>query len=575
MKFHYLLIGFAGILCIQCSDQFFDSSPKGTVSLSVIHNEQQVNALLIGAYAMLDGAGADPVWGGGFAWAGSVSNWVWGDVLSDDAYMGGASGSSSSLSVGLETFQNTSPSNSIFNDKWTVDYEGVGRCNDVLLALAVADQISDAKKEELAAEARFLRAHYHFELLRVFQHVPWIDEEVDMFHPVGNHVDIWPKLEEDLKFAGNHLPGKQEQIGRATSWAAKALLAKVLLFQHKYEEATPYLDDILENGPFSLMDNYEDNYRIATNNNQESIFEVQYSVNDGTPESFNGGYGDALNFPSKGPFRTCCSFHTPSQNLVNAFRTDENGLPFLDTFNEIQVTSDLAIDSEESFTPYAGTLDPRLDWTVGRRGIPYLDWGIHPGSDWVNDAWVCGPYLNKKNMFTREEDQQGLRNTSGWATGVNANNYRIIKLSQVILWRAECAAESGNLTLACELVNRIRRRARDGEVVRLPDGTPAANYLVGEYSVFPDKEFAIKAIHFETRLELAMEGHRFFDLVRWGEIQPTMSDYFLTEKEFQVYLETATFTNDKDEYRPIPQKQIDITGLNEKGEPLLRQNSGY
>jgi len=554
---------------ISSCEDFLTEYPTGVFSENILYNEKGVNAILTGAYASVDGVVSSDL---NSALAGAVSNWIWGSVASDDAYTGSSSSTGSIESI--DRYQ-LLPISIYPKEKWIVHYEGISRCNDVLRALDRAKDISEGKRNNFMAQALFLRAWHYFELKRVFNQIPYIDEHVTWNEQVSNRTDCWPNIEADLEFAVENLPPEQNDVGRATSWVAKAVLARVHLFQQEYDQAKILLDDILNNGPFELVDNYHDNYRIATNNNKESIFEIQYAVNDGAYGSLNGGYGDCITFPQKiGDINICCGFHQPSQNLVNAFKTNENGLPLLYTFNNIDITNDDGISSGEPFTPYQGTVDPRLDWTIGRRGIPYLDWGIHPGADWIREQEHGGPYLNKKNMFYKSE--KGIYSTTtGWAMGVNANNYRAYKLSHIILWRAECAVEDGDLELARQLVNRIRRRAMNSNIVRLDDGTPAANYHIEKYPSFPDVEYARDAVRFELRLEFAMEGHRFFDLVRWGIAEKVLNEYLEVEKEKRLYLQSAHFDKNKDEYAPIPQSEIDLLGKDKNGDPFLIQNPGY
>ena len=322
-------------------------------------------------------------------------------------------------------------------------------------------------------------------------------------------------------------------------------------------------------GGYRLVDRYADNFRAATNNNAESIFEVQHSVNDGAPGGQNGNEGVTLNYPYGGP-TNCCGFFQPSQNLVNAFKTN-NGLPMLDNFNDADVSNDQGIESNAPFTPYAGTLDPRLDWTIGRRGIPYLDHGLHPGKAWIRDQSYAGPYSPKKHMFYKSD----LGNaTSTNNPRQNANNYRILRYSHVLLWLAECEAEVGSLERARELVNMIRQRAANPDgFVKMPDGTNAANYSISLYTTpWADKATALKAIRFEDRLEFGMEGHRFFDLVRWGIAKDVLNAYVAKEKLKRTYKSEAVFS-DFNIYYPLPLQEIVNSSKN--GQPTLTQNPGY
>jgi hypothetical protein len=280
-----------------------------------------------------------------------------------------------------------------------------------------------------------------------------------------------------------------------------------------------------------------------------------------------------LNFPYNGGPAGCCGFHQPSQDLVNAFQVDANGLPLLDTYSQTDVKNDDGIKSADAFTPETKPLDPRLDWTVGRRGIPYLDWGLHPGSIWVRDQSYGGPYAPIKN--THYASQAGsLVTASGWTSGYNANNTKLIRYADVMLQLAEAEVELGNLTRAQTLVNQIRTRAKTGSFVKKGDGTPAANYLVNPYpGTWTDQATARKAVRFERRIELGMEGHRFFDLVRWGVAAEVKNAYYAKEKAKRTYLNGATFTSGKNEVFPIPAKAI--TQSAKDGKATLVQNPGY
>jgi len=551
-----------------CSNSFLDLKPKGVLLPEQLNTRNGVNALLISAYSLLDGVGA-----GNTTYHSSADNWVYGSVAADDAYKGTTSGDQPAISL-IETYQILSD-NDYFRGKWRAVYDGVARSNDVLQTLARTEDLTDDERRAITAEARFLRAHYHFEAKKMWNHVPYIDENT--YNPedpestkVSNEADIWPNIEADLQYAYENLPHRQEQPGRASKWAAAALLAKAYLFQHKYAEAKALLDVIMAQGGYTLVARYADNFRMATNNNAESILEVQHSVNDGAPGGQNGNEGATLNYPYGGP-TTCCGFFQPSQNLVNAFKTDAAGLPMLDSFNDTDVTNDQGIESNAPFTPYAGPLDPRLDWTVGRRGIPYLDHGLHPGKAWIRDQAYAGPYSPKKHMFYKADIGSG---TFANNPRQNANNYRMIRYSHVILWLAECEVEIGSLERARELVNMIRERAANPDgFVKMPDGSNAANYQIGLYTApWTDKETARKAVRFEERLEFAMEGHRFFDLVRWGIAKQVLNDYLAKEKLKRTYLNVATF-RDHNIYYPIPLQEIVNSSKN--GEPTLTQNEGY
>ncbi|MEJ7644951.1 MAG: RagB/SusD family nutrient uptake outer membrane protein [Chryseolinea sp.] len=558
-----------------CSDSFLEVQPHAALSSATLQNAKGVNSLLVGAYALLDGwATAE---GAYRSYQSGADNWVYGSVASDDAYKGTIAGDQPPISL-IEQ-GNIASDNIYFRGKWRGCYDGIARTNDVLQLLPKVSDISATESAQIVAESRFLRGHFHFELKKMYNNVPYIDETT--YDPnnlestkVTNTVDIWPNIEADLQAAYEVLPLKQTQPGRPTKWAAAATLAKALLFQKKYDAAEVLLEAIVASGQYKLMDNYHDNFRAVTNNNAESIFEIQHSVNDGASGGENGNAGATLNYPyGGGGVTTCCGFFQPSQNLVNAFKTDAvTGLPFLDTFNATDLPSDQGIEATAPFTPYAGSVDPRLDWTVGRRGITYLDWGVHPGKTFVRDQAYGGPYSPKKHVMYRSDVGT---NTFAGNPRLNANNYRIIRYSQVLLWLAEIAVRQNDLEGARAFVNQIRARAaKPAGFVKKADGTPAANYVIGEYlTPFADQATAMKAVQFEERLEFAMEGHRRFDLVRWDIAAETLNAYYATEATKRSYLNNVKFIPGKHEYFPIPIQEILNSQVN--GQQTLQQNPGY
>jgi hypothetical protein len=535
----------------SCGDSFLETTPLGVGNEQSLSNKNGVNAVLIGAYSLLDGVGSGPVN------TSSVSNWIYGSIASDDAYKGSDVGDQAQIT----TIERYIPQADIgaYNDKWVAVYDGVSRSNNTIKLIGLATDMTDAEKAQALGEARFLRAWYHFEAKKLWNMVPYVDETVTDYINLPNDKDIWPNIEADFQFAIDNLAATKAQVGRASKWTAKAALAKVHMYQADYTAAKPLLEDIIKNGPFSLVTSFHDNFRILTENNSESIFEVQMSVGDGGSGQ-NGSWGDNYNFPYGSAPGGCCGFYQPTQNLVNAFKTDAAGLPLLDTFNDVDVKNDEGLASTDAFTPYDGTLDPRLDWTVGRRGLPFLNWGTHPGKNWIRDQSFGGPYTFKK-FFAYSGENAGAESPRA-----NANNYRAIRFADILLMRAEVAVEEKDLATALSIVNQIRTRAAN-VVVTGADGKPAANYLVKPYTAFATQEYARKAVRFERRVELAMEGHRHFDLVRWGTADAVLNAYLTKESKKRTYLNGATFVKGKSEYFPIPQAQIDIMGAN-----VLKQN---
>ncbi len=575
----------------SCKDDYLEIGALGSTSEATLANKAGVNGLLVGAYSLLDGWGVPNTT---YYFVG-VSNWIFGGVTSDDAHTGTQASALPPMEA-VESY-NYDATMAPFNNKWIVLYAGIQRANDVLRVLTKTTDpsLSAEEAKQIKAEATFLRALYHLEAAKMWENIPYLDENVSYSNGnfnVSNTTSAWPKIEADFKFAADNLSATKTDVGRANSWAAKAFLAKTYMFQDKYTDAKPVLEDIIANGvtasgaKYALV-NYADNFNPSKKNGPESVFAVQMSV----AESFqNGNYGDALNFPMGGP-ATCCGAYQPSFSLVNSYKTDPNtGLPLIDTFNNSDVKNDQGIESSTPFTPYEGTLDSRLDWTVGRRGIPYLDWGLHPGKAWIRVQDVAGPYSPIKTIY-----YQAAAATTSSSSRWTSNNYTMIRFADVLLWAAEVEVEVGSLAKAQEYVNRVRARAANpaGWVKKYVDNSaplrgftsePAANYKVGLYTTeftAKGKDFAREAVRFERKIELAMEGHRFFDLRRWdngtGYMANTLNAYVAHETSIPgynfTYMKGATFKKGKSELYPIPQAQIDLSVVN--GNSVLKQNPNY
>lgn len=578
-KIHHILL-LIGVFLFSstfyaCKKSFLEKAPLGTLDETTLANAAGVGGLLIGAYSQLNGFGGS---NGGFY--SGPTNWAFGGVASDDAYKGSDAGDQSVESNPIENYTVTS-TNVPIGQKWASCFDGIVRCNSVLRLVVKAKDIADTDKKIIIAQARFLRGVFHLELKKVFSNIPYVDESISYAagnYNVPNDVDAWPKITDDFKFAADNLPATFDQVGRANKWAAKSYLSKAYIFQKKFTEAKAVLDDVIANGvttkniKYSLLNKFADNFNAQTENNSEAIFQVQFSVNDGSGAN-KSGWGDVLNFPYNNGSNDmpggCCGFYQPTQNLVNAYRVDENGLPFLVTFNDVSVKSDQGLKSTDPFIPDNISLDSRIDWTVGRRGIPYLDWGFHPGQKWVRDQSNGGPYSSVKNVYYKSQSGK-YTDATFWTAGVVAANYSLIRYADVLLWAAECEVEAGSLDRARQLVNQVRSRAANPS--SWVSNSPAT-YKVGLYTTFPSQDYARNAVRFERRLELAMEGHRFFDLVRWGIAGSTLNTYISKEKALRSYLNNASFTVGKNEYFPIPQGEIDQSQVD--GKNTLKQNPGY
>jgi hypothetical protein len=554
---------------------------------------------------MLDHAG----WG---AWGTAASNWVWGSAASDDAYQG-----SEATDVGwvlnIEMYNwESGPADEYLDDKWVHTYEAVARANATLRLLAAVvekdpDQISQSDQDGIRGEALFLRAHYYFEAWRMWQNIPYYNENDTDFRKTNVGVAVVDSILRDLDQAISLLPAtpRNGEAGRATSWTAKAYKGRVQIYAGDYAGALTTLEDVRLNGPYALEPNF---YQVWSafaeyQNGPETILAYQASANDGDPGGNNANYGERLNFPHSGSPFGCCGFHQPSQNLVNFFAVDANGLPLALTDPTGWNVRDDNLDAAASAAMW---LDPRLDWTVSRDGVPVKDWGPHE-PDWIRAAAFGGPYSPKKNLY---EDASGAVSSVGWVpTQLSNMNMHIFRYADLLLLLAEAYVEEGRLEDARTIVNEIRARA--GQVVQgcgLPaDATLAgkllalypqctgdariavplddasiawADYEIGLYQQpWTDQDFARTAVRYERRLELAMEGERFFDLRRWGIAQQVLTAYLLVEQNRRPYLTNAGPYTYRHNLFPIPSVQIELSRItdSETGEQIdvLVQNPGW
>lgn len=570
IKIGALLSSAALMVAVSCSDDFLDVPPTGVLAESQLQTLAGLEASLIAAYSQVNGRANR---------LASPSNWVWGSIRGGEANKGTDPGDFATINP-IQRFENNSASGDM-GAKWNGAYEGIARSNSVLrLMQNAAEDVTDTDKVRIGAQARFLRGHFYFELKRLYGDTPYVDENVDYgsgLEEVSNNQDLWPFIEADFQYAVDNLPGTQSQVGRVNQWAAKVYLAKVYLYQGKFSQAKTLFDDVVANGvtsnglKYGLVDDYADLWRGEHDNNKETVWAYQSAAGTGSVNNANPEFD--LNFPynSAAP-GVCCGFYQPSFTFVNSFRTDSNGLPLIDnSYNDPanRVKSDMGLGSADPFTPDTGNLDPRLDHTVGRRGLPYLDWQDHPGASWIRNQPNGGPYSPKKYVYTQTE-VGSFQDNSSWTPGYTGLNVYIIRYSDVLLMSAEADIEAGDLESARTKVNMVRERAMNSNLLR-SDGSKAANYKVGTYtSAWSSPDTARKAVRLERMLELGMEGHRFYDLVRWNTVQSELDYYFATDGVLlSSSLGGASFT-EKYKLLPIPQDQIDITGAD-----ILIQNPGF
>jgi starch-binding outer membrane protein, SusD/RagB family len=583
------------VALFACNKSFLDKTPQGALSASVLANQTGVEGLLIGAYHMVSGQGGAP----GNNWGAAASNWVYGSAIVDDSYKGSVPADQMAEGFSTLATYTYATNNGYLDQKWRAMYDGAARANAVLRTLPLATDISPDNVKRIKAEARFLRGHFHFELKRIFNNIVYTTDTTTQTTNIdasGNFINTWPNLEADFTAAIADLPETQPQAGRANKWAAKVYLARCYMEQHKYTQAKPLLEEIIASGktskgaPYALV-NYQSNFNAPQDNGPESIWAFQASVNDGS--GTNGNYGDNLGFPNGSGPGGCCGFNNPTINLANAYKTDANGLPLLDDFNSGNMVS-------AATSPYVGNIDPRIDVVMGRPGIPFYDWGVVPRNSWIRSPSDNGWFSPKKVVYAKSQvGAVSSTETSFWGpTQMSSINVNLIRFAEVLLWAAECELAVGTSAKALDYVNRIRTRAADptgwvytngaynASTGKYDGGTiPADTYKVGLYpaGAFDNKAYAWKALLHEERLELAMEGQRFFMLRRFDGAPgvPTnwmttiINNYIAVEKtrpSFYIANPAVTFAP-KYMWFPIPQTQIDVK--NATGVVYLKQNPGF
>ena len=564
----YFAVGVTALmLVVSCSDDFLEVAPTGSLADAQVGTKAGIEGLLIGTYSALNG-----VFGSRFE---GPNHWVTGSVVGGEANKGTDAGDYSAINP-VQRYEVDPTSGDLFN-LWRGRYEGVARANGVLRALANATDVSGADAARIEGEAKMLRGHFYFDLKKHFNSIPVFDETVAAADVVlvPNTTDVWGQIEADFQSAYDNLPVNNGP-GRVSKMAAAAYMGKAKLYQGKWSEAKQWFDIVIGSGQYMLLDDYMQIFNAENDNHAESVMDVESANNTGSTQ--NANYFDDLNYPyNTGPDGpgNCCGFFQPSFELGNSFRTS-GGLPLLDgSYNDPanEIATDYNIESSDAFTEDAGELDPRIDFSLGRRGIPYLDWMEHPGKAWIRSQPYAGPYSPKKFIYYRSQEGS-FTDASSWTRGYALMNYNIIRYADVLLMQAEAEVELGNLEAARALVNQVRARAANSDhwVMEYDGSAPAANYVISLYNdPWTDANTARAAVRMERKLELSGEGHRFFDLVRWGIAASALNDYLAYESQYLVTkFGGASFTSGKNEYYPIPQSQIDI-----QGSDVLTQNPGY
>ena len=577
-----LTIGCAAMM-VSCSDDFLENKPQGSLSDGVMNSTESIDLLVNAAYAGLTGFTNEQ----GDPWIRPTTNWSYGEVRADNAYKGGGGEGDIWDFHAMETFQVQS-NNGNLDGKWFNLYSQISRCNAALRVLNGADESEVPVKASRIAEMKVLRAHFYFELSRLFNKVPYIDENVPTSEYVNVRNDEYTrdellgKIAGELIEASKSLPERQSEVGRINKNVAIAYAAKVKLYQaYVQDEQTHAVTSINKEllrevvslidqvKGYDLLSDFQQLDLVAYENGVESVFAVQYSMNDGSESGGRVNWSNLLNSPGGNSPYHGDGFFLPSQDLINAYQTDENGLPVFD----YQSRPDYAVvtfvdDAVQTLSNTTPNVDPRLDFVTGRPTITFKTYKETPCQSWVRDRGTYGHNCAKRFWVSPESSDM----FQGWPWGASQLNWQIIRYADLLLYKAEALIELGqDLETARNLINRVRERAMNSEYVRdFYDASKyAANYKIGLYPAAGwTQDYARKALRTEMRLEKALEGERFFDLVRWGVAKQVMTAYIAAEKDNRIYYDGAVF-DAGEEYFPIPVAQYNFS------QGHYTQNPGY
>ena len=530
----------ASSLSLTSCDDFLDLKPTGTFTEEQL-DDSSIEGLMASAYAGLEAH----FFGNNESFAGPITNWVF-DVRSDDALKGGGDITMEQYIHQLEV-SNVTSDNAVALDKWRNNYYAISRVHKAMNAI---ENSNIANKATYLGELKLLRAYFYFDLIRIFKQVPYFTENED---PNGKRADeytrdqIFSFIKQDLVDAYSVLPEEQSQAGRFNKYVAAAVMAKVSAFTSSWSDVETYANYVIASNKYDFYDNYGDMSKIEFNNKKESIMAVQFSTANNNAHI---NWSNLLNttFSEGALFGTGDDFFLGSQNLVDAFATDNNGLPYLDGSDHYVKTT------ENGDGNYDGNVDPRLDFTVGRLGMPFR--GHTYNKKWCRAYDIYGGYSGKKGLI----DPSSPDMVQGFPWGASALNYCIIRYSDIVLLKAEALIEQNKqLDEARTLINDVRKKAQrsiDGNYTPQDLDPFNANYNVGLYpSEGWTQEYARKAVRMERRLELAMEGNRWFDLLRWNTAVSTVNAYMQSEQRYHTYYAGNSISEDE-LYFPVPYEEV-------------------
>lgn len=572
------MTGLLLLVATACQEDFLDFKPTGVVASDDLTSVESVEKMIVAAYASL---GNDGLLAHQFG-----DLWAWGTTRSDDGYKGGGGIGDQFPTHQTEVFTLNDENNSNANLNWNWIYAGVSRINDAMRRIKAIDDatyaaIAGVSKEQRLAEMRFVRGHYEFILKILYKFPVFVPEDVPKAEVITisnrelTDQEGWEYIADEFRAGVRDLPDTQVDEGRPTRNAARAYLAKALMYKayvqdennqvvsintSELEEVVSLIEAIEATGEYDLHDDYAKNFLWEYESGVESVWAVMRSINDGSNQG-RGNFSTGLT-SSLGPGYGCCSFNHPSQNLANAYKTGADGLPLLDAFNQAPLIK--TIDDVK-----ANNMDPRIAHTIGILGMPFK----YDPNRIFDESYsrVPGVYGSKLGMKDQElPTSPAFRQYEAFFS--IARNTDQIRWAEVLLWKAEALIELGRVGEALPIVNQIRRRAISSETLsRIVDANGAATgtWVVGEYSSLGSQDNAREILRTERRLELAFESKRFFDLVRWGIAAETLNAYFEEERGRVAHLTDAFFTAGRDEYLAIPQAQITIS------QGLYQQNPGY
>ncbi|MFI3303621.1 MAG: RagB/SusD family nutrient uptake outer membrane protein [Rikenellaceae bacterium] len=517
-KIIYIAILFGCALSSSCSnDWLLEDGPSSTTVEDYFSTGETAVQVVNASYTPL-------------AWEFNSTfypEWFIGDVMSDDALKGGQTVSDMADAYDMENWK-TNTNNSLILQFYRTQYYGITRCNLSLESIAEMecdDYMDQDLKDRLMGECYFLRALYYFKLVRVFGGVPLITEPIytddEWEQPRATADDIYSQIIADLELAESSLWLKSEyddeDLGRATKGAAQSMLLKVNLYTKNYTEAASWGKAVVESTEYSLQPDYADLFLEANENGVESVFEIQYM------EDAYSDYGDGNGF-TRGTFSTIMC-RSRSSNLGGGWG-----------FN---------MPTNNLYEAYASG-DPRRDWTIYTPSVADMD-------NVTEETYLeSTKYINRKLiMFGKDDTVISLGHESRGPL-----NRSVIRYADVLLMYAEALIEGGDTNTALSLVNEVRQRAID---------TPCHDGSTATITLYTSLD--IDDLRYERRMELAMEGHRWFDLNRWGITKEVMDDYKEGENEL-VQSHMSTFDESKHTLLPIPSAEIELNSL-------LTQNPGY